>query len=125
MSTSVVSVSARAIIEPAPADSQDDQTGSSYDDWFYRAISGLLGKGNDAGYQLALLTKVPDRSCYRYTTSIKEKRRPPPAYLVRMLLRRDDGYPWLAALMENSNAQWWRELDAAREFLSQYRISKR
>ena len=75
-----------------------------------------------AGTALYLTTGLGDeRLCQRYAAGHTRA----PAYFLRALLRGDHGEQWLNATMAPCNSQWWLDLGAAREFLSQYRISKR
>jgi hypothetical protein len=83
---------------------------SDSEDWFGSIARQLLGK--DAGFGLHLATGFPEGSCYKYVTP--KKPRQPPGYLIRALLRTDGGYQWLAAIMDGSDAEWWRELQHTR-----------
>ena len=87
--------------------------------WFLAAAKTLYPV--KAGTALHYLTGFDERTCYRYAAGDSK----PPAYFLRALLRGDHGEQWLNATMASCNSQWWLELGAAREFLSQYRISKR
>ena len=81
-------------------------------DWFGSIARSLLGK--DAGFALHLITGAPEGSCYKYTTRQAGSRRQPPGYLLRSILRSDQGWQFLAALMDSSDAPWWCELKRAR-----------
>ncbi len=88
-------------------------------EWFPQICQALLPK--DAGFALHVTTGLDERSCYRYAAGDRK----PSADLVRALLRSDQGHVWLAAIMDGSDAPWWRELQAARDLSSKYRIEIR
>lgn len=79
-----------------------DQADSRCNQWFADVAQSLL-KGVDCGFALSLLTGVNDRSCYRYAAG----KRPPTGWLIRQLLRSDQGDIWLHGIMDGSNAIWW------------------
>lgn len=89
------------------ADQLADQTAS--DEWFADICRVLLPK--DAGLALHVTTGFEERTCYRYAAGDRK----PPAYFLRALLRTDQGWQWLAAIMDGSDAEWWRELQRARK----------
>lgn len=89
------------------------------EDWFSDACRTLYdGK---AGTALHFATGFDERSCQRYAAGTVK----PPAYFLRSLLRGQQGWTWLNAAMEGSDAQWWRELRGARKLLEQYKIEVR
>lgn len=86
-----------------------DQTVSEDDDrWFTDIVGALLPK--DAGLALHVTTGFEERTCYRYAAGDRR----PPAYFLRALLRSDQGWTWLAAVMDGTDAEWWLELQRAR-----------
>lgn len=85
------------------------QMGSEADfSWFSSPCRALLG--SDPGLALHVSIGVPERTAYRYASG----ERPVPGYIVRELLRSPQGWQWLAAFMDGSDAEWWRDLDRAR-----------
>lgn len=62
-----------------------------------------------------------ERLCQKYAAGDVR----PPAYFLRALLRSDHGEQWLAAAMDGSAVQWWRDVDAARSLCAAYQIIKR
>lgn len=76
--------------------------------WFSDVCRQLVRK--DAGLALHLLTGFEERTCYRYAANDRK----PPGYFIRALLRSAQGEMWLAALMDGSDATWWKELQKAR-----------
>lgn len=86
-----------------------DQTVSEGDDrWFTDICDQLVPK--DGGLALRIATGFEERTCYRYAAGDRK----PPAYFLRALLRSDDGWTWLAAVMDGTKAQWWLDLQRAR-----------
>lgn len=84
-------------------------------DWFAAACGLLLGQ--KAGTALHFTTGFDERSCQRYASgSVK-----PPAYFLRALLRSDQGHVWLAAAMDGSEAEWWRNLQGASRVLARFK----
>lgn len=86
------------------------------ENWF--SVSCLSLYNGKAGTALHYETGFDERSCQRYAAGQVK----PPAYFLRELLRSEHGGVWLAALMEGSNPQWWRQLAAARKLCSEYWI---
>ena len=100
-----------------PADGKDAVDSS---DWFGIAARALYP--HKAGTNLFYLTGLGDeRLCQRYANG-KHK---PPAYFLRALLRSDQGFTWLSAVMDGSDVTWWRELQAARDLCSKYKVEIR
>lgn len=94
-------------------DQHADQMVSDADDrWFVDVVQTLLPK--DAGLALHLSTGFEERSCYRYASGDRK----PPGYFIRSLLRTDDGWQWLSGFMEGSDAQWWLDLQLARDIVT-------
>jgi hypothetical protein len=89
-------------------------------DWFSVAARKLYA--HKPGTILHLTTGLGDeRLCQRYASG--EVR--PPAYFLRALLRSDHGEQWLAAAMDGSRSDWWRDIDSARALCAQFQIIKR
>jgi hypothetical protein len=61
--------------------------------------------GSDPGLALHILTGISESSGYRYASGA----RPVPGDIIRLLLRGPQGAQWLAAVMDGSDAPWWRE----------------
>ena len=80
-------------------------------DWFGSIARNILGK--DAGFHLSRVTGFPEGSCYKYVTKNRIARRKAPAYLLRALLRSEQGEPFLRAIMDGSEAKWWRDFQQA------------
>jgi hypothetical protein len=76
-------------------------------DWFPTICRELLPK--DAGFALHVLTGIEERSCYRYASGASK----PSAHLIRTLLRSDQGSTWLNAIMDGTDAPWFRDLQRA------------
>lgn len=101
------------------ADHVADQTVSETEQWFEEICRALLPK--DAGLALHLTTGFEERTCYRYAAGDRK----PPAYFLRALLRSEQGWTWLAAIMDGSDAEWWRDIEAARDLCIKYQVRKR
>lgn len=83
---------------------------SAVDDenWFSVAAHALLPC--KAGTALHYATGFEERACQKYAAgSVK-----PPAYFLRSLLRSEQGWQWLAVLMEGAEPQWWADIQRAR-----------
>lgn len=93
----------RMVSESEPADCPETVTDQSDSDWFATMAQSLLGK--DAGLHLSIITGFVERTCYRYASGDRK----PPAYFLRALLRSDQGWTWLSAVMDGSTAAWWRD----------------
>jgi hypothetical protein len=91
-----------------PAGQLADQMVSDDEGWFVEIVRGLLPK--EAGLALHISTGFEERTCYRYAAG----ERKPPGYFIRALLRTEEGWQWLAAIMDGSDAAWWRDLQRAR-----------
>ena len=81
-----------------------DQMDSDGSEWFVDVAQPLLA-GTDAGLALHLLTGIEERSCYRYAAGDRK----PSGYLVRQLLRSEQGNIWLSAIMDGAEPRWWCE----------------
>ena len=89
------------------------------EDWFSDACRGLYN--GKAGTALHFETGFDERSCQRYAAGQVK----PPAYFLRALLRSEQGQTWLNAIMDGSDAQWWRELQGALKLLETFKITVR
>lgn len=94
--------------------------GSDDPDWFGRPARKLL-EGADAGFALSLLTEVPASTCYRYVRGDTQ----PSMHFYRRLLFGPQGATWHAVLMDGCQQSWWRELQAARDLCSKFKIEAR
>jgi hypothetical protein len=92
----------------SPTQNDSDDCG-----WFADLARPLLGK--DAGLALHYVTGFPESSCYKYASGDRK----PSGYLIRALLRSEQGAAWLAALMDGSDAEWWREHQRALRIIAQ------
>ena len=105
-----------AISAPVKSDADENADGKSDGEecgWFADAARGLLP--HKAGTALHFATGFDERLCQKYAAG-KVK---PSAYFLRALLRSDGGWQWLSALMDGSDAQWWRDLQRARRVIAQ------
>src|SRR5262245_44496571 len=75
--------------------------------WFANICKGLFAL--KAGLQLHYITGFEERSCQRYAAGTTE----PPGDFVRAFLRSEQGGTFLAAIMDGSEAAWWRDLQRA------------
>lgn len=82
-------------------------TVSDSERWFADLARQLLPK--DAGFALHVCTGFEERTCYRYAAGDRK----PPAYFLRALLRSEQGWTWLAAVMDGAEPEWWRTVQAA------------
>lgn len=89
------------------------------DGWFMRIAHGLWGE--NAAKMLRFVSGFPERTCRSSANGHTD----PSGSLIYVLLRDGRGDKILDAIMEGSNAAWWRELKDARALLAQFRISKR
>ena len=97
-----------------------DQTVSDPEErWFADICDVLLPK--DAGLALHTTTDFEERTCYRYAAGDRK----PPGYFIRALLRSREGQVWLNAIMDGSDAPWWRELQGAVDLCARYKIERR
>jgi hypothetical protein len=87
-------------------------SGSEPDDWFGELARPLLGK--EPGVALHYITGFSASTCAKYVAKTEASRRQPPAYLLREILRSEQGAPFLAALMGGCTAQWWIEQEQQR-----------
>lgn len=92
---------------------------SSDRDWFVEMARSLLGK--DAGLALHLITGFEERTCYRYTAGDTK----PPAYVLRALLRSEQGQPFLHAIMDGCEARWWTDLCNIKQCADAYENERR
>lgn len=86
---------------PAPTCETDRDTAN---DWFVRIVRSLVGR--KPATALHYITGFSERHCHRY--AIGETR--PPGYFLRALLRSEQGWQFLAALMDGAEPKWWREV---------------
>lgn len=93
--------------DPDPSETDDES------DWFAKIAWLLLGT-NDCGFALNVACGSPESSCYKYVTKNKTARRQPPAYLIRTLLRSEQGWQWLCGIMDGAEPDWWRDTKRAR-----------
>lgn len=87
--------------------------------WFSDICRVLLPK--DAGFSLHVATGIEERTCYRYAAGDRK----PSAALIRQLLHSEQGWTWLAAFMDGSDATWWRELQTARDLCIHFEVKRR
>lgn len=78
------------------------------DEWFVGACRTLLGDCK-AGTTLHYQTGIAERSCQSYAAGHVK----PPAYLIRQLLRGEQGWQWLCAVMDHADPSWWRRVARA------------
>jgi hypothetical protein len=95
------------------------QSDSENESWFSEIAKTILGK--DAGFQLHLITGLPERSCYRYASG----ERSPPGYFLRILLHSEQGEPFLRAIMGGCRASWWVDLNVKKRCADAYEAQLR
>lgn len=71
--------------------------------WFSDAAQVLLP--DKAGTALHYITGYDERLCQKYAAGHVR----PSAHFLRVLLRSEQGEPWLAAIMDGCTAQWWTD----------------
>jgi hypothetical protein len=81
------------------------------ENWFADMCRALFN--GKAGTALHFITGFDERSCQRYAAGQVK----PPAYFLRALLRSEQGWVFLNALMAGSSAQWWRDFELARDII--------
>lgn len=108
-----------SVIGKIPADnsvgrpSVDDKSVRDDESWFGETARSLLAP--KPGLALHLLTAVDERSCHRYAAGDTTPRE----YLLRQLLRSKQGRSWLNAVMADSDAPWWCEMQRAERICAQ------
>lgn len=97
-------------LDKAPENGPDDKSDA---DWFSQMCQALCAnrEGEKAWLPLHFLTGVDERTCQRYAAGHVK----PPAYHLRALLRSEQGWQFLAFLMDGSGAQWWADVERARK----------
>ncbi len=83
--------------------SQTNLSEDPIDNWFPIAAQSLLAP--KPGLVLHLLTDCGERNGDRYASGAVKV----PSFLVRQLLRSEQGEAWLRVLMDGSDAPWWRQ----------------
>lgn len=106
--------------QTAPAISSNSATGSDSEnasgldsdnsDWFGSLARPLLGKEPGVALHYIVGDDFPISTCAKYVAKTEASRRQPPGYLIRALLRSEQGQPFLAALMHGCTSPWWLEL---------------
>lgn len=81
------------------------QTGNESWRWFSQAC--IERWGDNAPADLKFFTGYPERSCYRYVSA----ERAPPLDVFRKTVHSDEGEPFLRALMDGCQAEWWLEFE--------------
>lgn len=81
-----------------------DKSVGSDENWFSDAVLRLLGT-DKPGTALDCITELRfgDRNCQRYAAGDVK----PPAYFLRAILRGKHGEPFLHALMDGCESEWW------------------
>lgn len=82
---------------------------SDNSDWFGSLARPLLGKEPGVALHYMVGDDFPISTCSKYVAKTESSRRQPPGYLIRALLRSDQGEPFLRAIMDGSTAKWWIE----------------
>ena len=83
------------------------------DGWFARICKALFT--SKAGTACHYDSGVDERSCQRYAAGTVQ----PSGWFIRALLRSKNGGTWLAAIMDGSDAPWWRQLQRAQRIAAQ------
>lgn len=82
--------------------------------WFVEMVRALHPK--KPGAALHDLTGYDERLCQKYAAgSVK-----PSAYFLRNLIRSDEGWRHLVAIMDDCEAEWWRDLVVRKECADAY-----
>lgn len=110
MDSTLPVVAATAIKPPAQNGNElsvTEQSGSDDENGWFSSMARMLGK--DAGLALSVITGFPERTCYYYASGDRK----PPAYFLRAILRSEQGEPFLRAVMDGCDQEWWRDFVAA------------
>jgi hypothetical protein len=81
--------------------------------WFSRICGALFP--HKPGLALHLETDCGERNGHRYASGEVAV----PSLILRILLRGRGGRTWLGAIMEGSDAEWWRDLQRAERIAAQ------
>jgi len=92
---------------------------SDAEDWFANACKHLLP--TKAGTALHFVTGFDERSCQRYAAGDVK----PAAFFLRALLRSPQGWIWLCAAMDGSDADWWRDVRYAYEIIAVFEAKRK
>lgn len=84
--------------------------GSDGSDWFGELARPLLGKEPGVALHYIVGDDFPISTCSKYVAKTEASRRQPPGYLIRALLRSNQGEPFFLALMDGCGAAWWVDL---------------
>lgn len=94
------------------ADIPEDRAEDNFaNGWFARLVGGLFTR--KAGTALHCISGFDERACQRYAAGHVK----PPAYFLRALLRSAQGFQFLAAIMDGSDAAWWADLQRAKRVM--------
>lgn len=85
------------------------QTGN--ESWLWFSETCIEQWGDNAPADLKFWTGYPERSCYRYTSGDRAA----PLDVFRKIVRSDQGEPFLRALMDGCQSEWWLEFQHAAE----------
>lgn len=95
------------------ADKSDISVIEDDEHWFTAAAQTLLAP--KPGLTLHLQTDCGERNGHRYTSGEVKI----PGYLLRKLLRSEQGAQWLAVVMDGARPQWWLDHKRAERITAQ------
>lgn len=106
---------------PSELEATDGKSAVGDENWFSEAAQHLYA-GNKPGMALWLTTGLGDeRACQRYAAGHVK----PAAYFLRALLRSPQGWTWLCAAMDGSDAEWWRDVRYAYEIIAVFEAKRK
>lgn len=106
-----------AATNAASASDSDSEitSGLDSDDWFGPLVRPMLGKEPGVALHHMVGPEFPISTCAKYVSKTETSRRQPPGYLIRALLRSEQGGAFLNAVMHGSEAQWWLDMERERK----------
>lgn len=87
-----------------------DKSVADDENWFSDAVLLLYPEKPGTALHYIAEKQFDERSCQRYAAGTVK----PPAYFLRALLRSPHGWQFLAATMDGSDVEWWRDVERAR-----------
>lgn len=109
--------SAKTAMQPTDKDVgksvQSPTKSVSDENWFADMVRATLAK---PGLELHLATGFDERSCHRYAAGTVR----PPAFLLRAMLRCEQGRTFLEFIMDGAEPEWWHEFKRAGRIAAQF-----
>lgn len=90
------------------------------ENWFKEMCDHLFGDDR-AGALLRYDSDAEPRNCQRYARGGAK----PSGDFIRALLRSENGWSYLCGIMDGSDAEWWRETQAARNCVAAFDLVRR